>query len=66
MNRAIKRDLINRGKDKNKAKKDFLDSWDIYYAKWQNKYKGEKKNEFIFTRKTNIDKLLEEIFNLNF
>ena len=65
MNRAIKRDLINRGKDKNKAKEDFLKSWDIYYEKWQNKCKKEKKNEFIFTRKTNIDKLLQEIFNLN-
>ncbi len=65
LNRAIKRDLINRGKDKNKAKKDFLKSWDIYYAKWQNKCKSEKKNEFIFTRKTNIDQLLQEIFNLN-
>ena len=65
MNRAIKRDLIDRGKDKNNAKKDFLKSWDIYYEKCQNKSKHEKKNEFIFTNKTNIDQLFEEIFNLN-
>ena len=65
MNRAIKRDLIDRGKDKNKAKSDFLKSWDIYYGKWQNKCINEKKNNFIYTKKTNIDKLLDEIFNLN-
>jgi len=65
MYRAIKRDLINRGKDKTKAKEDFLKSWDIYYGKWPNKCTNEKENEFIFTRKTNIDQLLQEIFNLN-
>ena len=65
MNRAIKRDLNDRGKDKVNAKRDFLKSWDIYYGKHQNKYKKEKINEFIFTKETNIDKLLEKIFNLN-
>ena len=65
MNRAIKRDLNDRGKDRIKAKRDFLKSWDIYYDKYQNKYKKEKINEFIFTKETNIDKLLEKIFNLN-
>ena len=65
MNRAIKRDLNDRGKDKDNAKRDFLKSWDIYYGKHQNKYKKEKINEFIFTKETNIDKLLEKIFNLN-
>ena len=65
MNRAIKRDLNDRGKDKVNAKRDFLKSWDIYYGKNQNKYKKEKINEFIFTKETNIDKLLEKIFNLN-
>ena len=66
MNRAIKRDLNDRGKDKVNAKRDFLKSWDIYYGKHQNKYKKEKINEFIFTKETNIDKLLEKIFNLNY
>ena len=65
MNRAIKRDLNDRGKDKINAKRDFLKSWDIYYDKSQNKNKKEKINEFIFTKETNIDKLLEKIFNLN-
>ena len=65
MNRAIKRDLNDRGKDNVNAKRDFLKSWDIYYGKHQNKYKKEKINEFIFTKETNIDKLLEKIFNLN-
>ena len=65
MNRAIKRDLNDRGKDKINAKRDFLKSWDIYYDKYQNKYIKETKNEFIFTKETNIDKLLERIFNLN-
>ena len=65
MNRAIKRDLNDRGKDKDNAKRDFLKSWDIYYGKHQNKYKKEKINEFIFTKESNIDKLLGKIFNLN-
>ena len=65
MNRAIKRDLNHRGKDRIKAKRDFLKSWDIYYDKYQNNYKKETINEFIFTKETNIDKLLEKIFNLN-
>ena len=65
MNRAIKRDLNDRGKDRIKAKRDFLKSWDIYYDKYQKKYKKETINEFIFTKETNIDKLLEKIFNLN-
>ena len=65
MNRAIKRDLNDRGKDKINAKRDFLKSWDIYYDKCQNKYKKEKINEFIFTKETDIDKLLGKIFNLN-
>jgi len=65
MNRAIKRDLNDRGKDKDNAKRDFLKSWDIYYGKHQNKYKKEKINEFIFTKETNVNKLLEKIFNLN-
>ena len=65
MNRAIKRDLNDRGKDKVNAKRDFLKSWDIYYGKHQNKYKKEKINEFIFTKETNVNKLLEKIFNLN-
>ena len=63
MSRAIKRDLNDRGKDKNKAKKDFLKSWEIYYKKSENKLKKENKNEFIFTKNTNIDKLIEKIFN---
>ena len=65
MNRAIKRDINHRGKDKINAKRDFLKSWDIYYDKCQ-KYKKEKINEFIFTKETNIDKLIEKIFNLNY
>jgi len=34
MKRVVKRDIKERGKDKKRAKNDFLKSWDIYYKKF--------------------------------
>jgi len=63
LKRVVKRDLNERGKDKKKAESDFLKSWDIYYKKFKNKKIKHIKNEFIITKKTNLDKLLKNFFD---
>ena len=62
MKRAVKRDLKERGKAKKQAKEDFLKSWDIYYEKFQNKNIKNNPNEFIITKNTYIDQILEKLF----
>ena len=63
MRRAVLRDLKERGKVKKKAENDFLNSWDIYYKKFKNKSMKNKANEFNIRKNTNIDKILNKIFN---
>ena len=63
MRRAVLRDLKERGKVKKKAENDFLNSWDIYYKKFKNKSIKNKANEFNIRKKTDIDKILNKIFN---
>ena len=58
MNRVIKRDIKERGKAKKQAKDDFLISWNIYYKKSKNK----NINELTITKDTNIDQILERLF----
>ncbi len=65
MNRVLQRDLKERGKEKRQAENDFYKSWDIYYRKIKNKRIKKNANEFIITRKTNIDDILIKVFNLN-
>ena len=62
MKRFIQRDLKERGKVKNQAKSDFLKSWNIYYKKYKNKL-IENNNQFIITKKTDIDHILKKLFN---
>ena len=62
MDRVVQRDLKERGKTKKQAENDFLNSWDIYYEKYKNKHKKNNVNEFIITKKTNIDQLLKKVF----
>ncbi len=64
MNRVLQRDSTERGKDKKQAKIDFLKSWDIYKEKFKNKCIKKNTNKFTITKNTNIDKVLEKIFNL--
>ena len=64
MNRVLQRDSRERGKDKNQSKIDFLKSWDIYKEKFKNKFIKKNTNEFTITKNTNIDLILEKIFNL--
>ena len=63
MRRAVLRDLRERGKVKKKAENDFLNSWDIYYAKFKKTSSNNKENKFIIRKMTNIDKILKKIFN---
>ena len=60
MKRVIKRDIKERGKEKEQAEKDFLKSWDIYHEKFKNK--NNNANEFIILNNTNIDQILKKIF----
>ncbi len=64
MKRVVQRDLKERGKERKQAENDFLKSWDIYYKKFKNKQINNISNEFIISKSTNIDKVLEKIFNL--
>jgi len=64
MNRALNRDRKERGKEKKKAKNDFLESWDIYYKKLDNKSIKSKTNEIFILKSTNINETLKEVFNL--
>ena len=62
MKRVTQRDYKERGKGKKRAEKDFLKSWEIYYGKFKNKNIIDNPNEFIITKNTNIDQILEELF----
>ena len=62
MNRAIQRDINERGKAKNQAEADFLKSWDIYYEKFKNKKIKNNTSEITITKKTDIDQILQILF----
>ena len=62
MHKVIKRDFIERGKEKILAKKDFLKSWDIYYCRFKNKSLKKQSVEFILKKNSDIDKILKKIF----
>jgi len=62
MRRVVKRDLKERGKAKKQAENDFIKSWDIYYEKFNNKIYKNNVNEFIITKNTNINQLIEKLF----
>ena len=63
MKRVVDRDLKERGKAKKQAENDFIKSWDIYYEKFNNKIIKSNNNEFIITKKTNLDKILKKLFD---
>ena len=62
MNRVVQRDIKERGKAKKQAKDDFLKSWNIYYKKSKNENIKKIINEFTITKETNIDQILERLF----
>ena len=62
MNRVVKRDSKERGKQKKQAEDDFLKAWDIYYQKFKNKNINNNANAITITKKTNIDQILKKLF----
>ena len=62
MKRVIKRDSKERGKVKKQAEDDFSKSWDVYYEKSKNKNIKNNEKELTITKDTNIDQLLEKLF----
>ena len=62
MKRVVRRDLKERGKTKKQAEDDFLKSWDIYHEKFKKKKLKNNSNTFIITKDTNIDQILDKLF----
>ena len=63
MKRVVQRDFEERGKAKKKARIEFIKSWEIYHKKFKNKKNKKNINEFLITRKTNIDSIIDKILN---
>ena len=64
MKRVIKRDYLERGKNKNIAKKDFIKAWELYY---KNKNKNKSRNyiqKITIRNKGDIKDLLNKITNI--
>ena len=62
MKRVVQRDIKERGKQRKEAENDFLRSWEIYYQKFKNPIIEKNTKEFIITKDTNIDEILNKIF----
>ena len=62
MKRVVQRDIKERGKQRKEAENDFLRSWEIYYQKFKNPIIEKNTKEFIITKDTNIDQILNKIF----
>ena len=60
--RVLQRDFKDRGKSKKQAENDFIKSWNIYYEKL-NKRRKNNTEEYIITEKTNINIMIEKLFN---
>jgi len=63
MKRVVQRDIKERGKDKKQAENDFLKSWSIYYEKFKPNSIKKNTNKFIIEKNTDIDNILEKLFN---
>ena len=61
MNRVIKRDIIERGKNLRLAKRNFLSSWDIYYS--HNKKNNLRTNciEIIYSKEKDLEHIFKKI-----
>ena len=63
MNRAIDRDIKERGKTKEIAKRDFLKSWDLYHKK--NKKSNNDLYELEYSTSTELNFLLQKLNKIN-
>ncbi len=64
MRRAIKRDFIERGKNKNFAKRDFLKAWELFYKNQKKINSNNYLKKIIVKKKTDINSLLIKITKL--
>ena len=63
MKRVIYRDLIERGKKEDLAKKDFLLSWQYYYSINNKYYLSKNISQINYTTNMKLDLLVQQILN---
>ena len=61
MNRAIKRDFIERGKSKSIAKKDFLKAWELFHNNKNENDSKDKVKKIVLKNEKDIKKLQKKI-----
>ena len=61
MKRVIKRDFLERGKNKNLAKRDFLKAWKLFYKKKKKNNSKIYLKKFIIKKKSNLKLFLKKI-----
>lgn len=61
MKRAIKRDFIERGKNKDLAKRDFLNSWELFYKNQKGDNSNNYSKKIIVKKKIHINSLVKKI-----
>ena len=64
LKRILYRDIRERGKTENKARRQFLKSWNLYYRKNKKFYKKFSTYQTIYEDKEDIDLILKRISNL--
>ena len=63
LNRVTKRDMQERGKTKEIAKRNFETSWEIYYRKNKKIYLKENTSEINFSSMDNLDNLIKKLLD---
>ena len=64
MKRVIRRDFIERGKSKSRARYDFLKAWEIFHNKNKDRNTINYLKKIIIENKTDLKVLIKEIINL--
>ncbi len=64
LKRVIERDLKERGKNNNLAKKDFFKAWELYYKNKTNDKSRYYLKKFIVKNKSDVKSLLKKITNI--
>ena len=64
MKRVIKRDFIERGKNKNLAYKDFLKAWKLFHKKETDYQSRNYLKEIVITKKVDMNLLIKDVINI--
>ena len=64
MKRVIKRDFIERGKNKNLAYKNFLKAWKLFHKNEPYSDSRDYLKEIVITKKVDINLLIKEVINI--